>query len=318
MPYPLALKSTLVIKVWGGRRLADVLGKSLPTDEPYGESWEVHDSAMVVNGTYAGKTLGEVLEELGTDLIGTHNDPSEGFPLLAKFLDAQDWLSVQVHPDDKQARELENQPRGKTEAWVLMDTAPDAKLVIGVTPGTSRETMAEAIRTNTLEPLLAYADVNAGDVLYMPAGTVHAIGPGCLIYEIQQSSNTTYRLYDWGRMGLDGNPRELHIDKGVQVSNVDDLPEVTHPTDDSQPIVDGAFFQTYRHSLDDDMITLDTGGNLFHALSCIDGQCSVSGGEQTVNFSKGQSVLIPANLGNYTLSGDGVVLRSLQKMVDVR
>lgn len=318
--YPLLLDSTLHVKVWGGRRLDEIMGKDLPTDEPYGESWELHDTSTVANGPLAGKTVADLLATYGTALAGEGNDPAEGLPLLAKLLDASDWLSIQVHPNDAQAEALEGQPRGKTEAWIILATAPDAKLVIGVEPGTSRETMAQSIRDNNLEDYIVVADVKPGDVLFIPAGTVHAIGPGIVLYEIQQSSNTTYRLYDWGRMGLDGNPRELHIDKGVQVSNVDSLPQVTHPGTPDDPVVtlvESEYFTTKQYRLADDVSDrpapqFDTAGR-FHALTCVDGEAAVHyvGGEP-VAFQKGQTVLVPASLGAYTLHGAGTVLHSQQ------
>jgi mannose-6-phosphate isomerase len=310
--YPMLLEPSLHVKVWGGRKLETVLSKNLPTDEPYGEAWELHDTAVIGNGIHKGRTLGSLLQEYGAALIGPDNDPSEGFPLLAKFIDAADWLSVQVHPDDEQAHTLENQPRGKTEAWYILDADQDAQLVIGVETGTSRDDMAQAIHHNTLEKHLIYADVRPGDVLYIPAGTVHAVGPGILLYEIQQSSDTTYRLYDWGRMDLTGQPRTLHIDKGVQVSNVETLPQITHVEENGAAIVQGDYFVTYLHILEDNSLVLNTGGRRFHTLTCIDGLMTVRGGEQAVTIHQGQTVLIPADLVTYTISGIGRLLRSLQ------
>src|SRR5690606_1721515 len=188
----------------------------------------------------------------GTALCGQNNDPVLGMPLLAKFLDAADWLSVQVHPDDAQAQQYDGEPRGKTEAWYVVSAEPGAKLVIGVRPGTPHEEIAQAIRSNTLEELLVYAEVKAGDVLYVAAGTIHALGPGILVYEIQQSSDLTYRLYDWGRMGLDGKPRQLHIEKGIAVSNTSSLPTINHTGGDESAeveIVRGPFFVTVLHQL---------------------------------------------------------------------
>ncbi len=310
--YPLLLTPTVHLRVWGGRRLAEVLHKNLPTDAPYGESWELHDSAMISNGALSGRTLGDALVEYGTALIGTDNNPAEGFPLLAKFLDAQDWLSVQVHPDDAQAAKLEGEPRGKTEAWVILNATPEAELVIGLTPGTSRPAITQAIQANTLQDYLVRAQVNAGDVLFIPAGTVHAIGPGTLIYEIQQSSDTTYRLYDWGRMGLDGQPRPLHIEKGVQVSNVESVPRITsHGTQGDALLVDSDYFKTYRHQLTSAALTLQTDGR-FQSLTCIEGEIHVAGGGESLTFHTGQTVLIPAMLETYTLHGAGVFLRSWQ------
>ena len=222
--YPMLLDPTLHVKVWGGRRLETVMHKHLPTNEPYGEAWELHDSATVANGALSGRSLGDLLTEYGEDLIGSVSDPAEGMPLLVKILDATDWLSVQVHPNDEQARQLEGEPRGKTEAWYILAADEKAELVIGVVPDASAEEVADAIRENRLEEMLVYEPVEAGNVLYIPAGTIHALGPGLLVYEIQQSSDTTYRLYDWGRMGLDGQPRPLHIEKSLAVARLGRLP----------------------------------------------------------------------------------------------
>jgi mannose-6-phosphate isomerase len=313
--YPLLLEPSLHVKVWGGRKLQTVMGKALPTDEPYGEAWELHDTATVANGPLAGQTLGAVLAQYGVELIGAGNDPAQGLPLLVKIIDAADWLSIQVHPDDAQAAELEGQPRGKTEAWFILAADPGAKLVIGVQPGTNREAMAQAIRDQRLEDLLVTADVGPGDALYIPAGTVHALGPGIMLYEIQQSSNTTYRLYDWGRLGLDGQPRPLHIEKGVAVSNVESLPPITHPGADGSPevmVAQGEFFTTKLHHLAEaDHVTIESGGR-FHALTCIAGAVEIAAGGLVTPLHAGRTALIPAGVEVFTLHGSGQVLRSWQ------
>jgi mannose-6-phosphate isomerase len=162
-----------------------------------------------------------------------------------------------------------------------------------------------------LEKLLVFANVQKGDVLYVPAGTIHALGPGLLIYEIQQASDITYRLYDWGRMGLDGNPRPLHIEKSITVSNMDSLPPITHP--DSEKVVEGDYFVTLRHTLDGKSISLDTDGKVFHVLTCIQGEVSASANDMTVAFCKGQTVTIPAAVGQYGLNGTGQILNSMQR-----
>lgn len=318
-PYPLLLNPSLHVKVWGGRQLESVMHKALPTDEPYGEAWEMHETATVSNGVFEGRTLGDLLAEYGTDLIGSDNDPKEGFPLLAKLIDASDWLSVQLHPNDKQAYELEGEPRGKTEAWYILAAEPGARLVIGVEPGTTRKQVAKAIRDNTLGELLVYADAAPGDVLFIRAGTIHAIGAGILIYEIQQSSDTTYRLYDWGRAGLDGKPRELHIDKGLKVANLETLPEMLHTGDLKAPVVEivkSEYFTTLLYQLNADngnQINLETKNCRFHILTCIAGQASVTTPDgEDVTMQTGQTVLIPANLGAYHLTGTARVLCSFQ------
>ncbi len=315
--YPLLLDPALHVKVWGGRRLADVMGKTLASAQPYGEAWEMHDSARIVNGALCDRTLGDLLDVFGADLIGKLSDPGEGVPLLVKLIDATDWLSVQVHPNDAQAYQLEGEPRGKTEAWYVIASEPDSRLVIGVQPGTTRAQMATAIRENRLEPLLVYADVAPGDVLYIPAGTIHALGPGILIYEIQQSSDTTYRLYDWGRLGLDGSPRQLHVEKGVQVSQVDSLPTIRHTGGDSSPtvsIVDSPFFETILHQLSESSAQLNTRGEVFHVVTCIAGSATITTGRHpVVTLETGQTVFIPAVIGGYSISGSGKFLRSNQR-----
>lgn len=317
--YPLLLKSALHVKVWGGRQLEQIMGKPLPTDEPYGESWEIHDSVTVVNGLLAGRKLGELASEYGQALLGDGNDPAEGLPLLVKLLDASDWLSVQVHPNDEQARALEQEPRGKTEAWYIIAAAPDAKLVIGVQPGTAPEAIGAAIAANQLEDVLVYETVQAGDVLSIPAGTIHALGPGLLIYEIQQSSDTTYRLYDWGRLGLDGSPRELHVEKSITVANTTTLPAIKHTADDQTQrvrVVETPFFITWLYqlnALNGTTLELDTVDRRFHTLTCIEGTITViAPGVEPIELSAGHSALIPASVGGYHLEGTGRVLLSSQ------
>ena len=313
--YPLMLQPSLHIKVWGGKRLKTVLNKRVPSDEPYGESWELHDSTIVGNGPLAGKTLGELVSEFGVLLLGDSINATSGFPLLAKFIDADSWLSVQVHPNDEQARELEGEPRGKSEAWIVIHAEPGARLVLGCKPGVTREAVADAVGKNLLEDLLHYSQVRAGDVLYIPANTIHALGPGLLIYEIQQSSDTTYRLYDWGRMGLDGKPRQLHIDKGLQVSDLAQTPSVARPKDDL--IVNGPYFMTWRHQLETEPVRVGTEGR-FQALTCIMGTVRVgTEGHDPIVLAMGESALIPACLSAFAMWGMGTVLRSCQKASQV-
>ena len=304
--YPYLMQSQLHVKVWGGRRLAEVMGRELPDEQNYGESWELHDSCVIDNGILKGTTLGEIVQRYDSDIIGQGYNPAEGMPLLVKLLDAEQWLSVQVHPDDEQARELEHEPRGKSEAWVVLEAAPDAQLVIGVTPGTTREQMAEAIRDARLEDYLVYERVQSGDVLYIPANTIHAIGPGLLIYEIQQSSDTTYRLYDWGRVGLDGKPRELHIDKGTEVADLDELTVVTHPQ--GQHLLGNEYFDTHRLVVES--VHRMRTQSVFHAITCLRGYVVVTANRASCTLATGRTALIPAGVDTYALDGEGVVLVS--------
>jgi len=313
--YPLLMNPTLHTRVWGGRALETRYHKPLPTHAPYGESWELHDTTPVANGALAGRSIIDLTRTYGADLIGADADPALGFPLLVKLLDCNDWLSVQVHPDDALAGKLEGEPRGKTEAWILLAAAPGAQIVVGIEPGTDAAGLDAAIRENRLEPLLSYQTVSAGDVVYMAAGTVHALGPGVLVYEIQQSSDQTYRLYDWGRMGLDGKPRPLHIEKSLRAARLGIKPPMSRLEDTASGgvVLGGAYFETSRHVLTGGEQVLDTGKRRFHALTCTDGLLTVHWDDsQPVLFSAGQTVLIPACLGVYTLTGKGEILRSYQ------
>lgn len=317
--YPLLMRPALHTKPWGGPRLQTVLHKALPTDEPYGESWELHDTATIDNGPLAGRALGDALREYGHALVGPDNDPAVGFPLLAKFLDAAEWLSIQVHPNDAQAQQLDGEPRGKSEAWYVLATEPGAQLIVGVQPGTPPDALAQAIRDTTLERLLVYVEVQVGDVLPVTPGTIHALGPGLLIYEIQQSSDLTYRLYDWGRMGLDGKPRPLHIEKSLAVSNLQSLPPIKHTAGNTMPVVDivqTPYFTTLLHQMtprNGTRITLDTQGRQFHILTIIEGQATVEAEGTRLDVAMGQTALIPASVGRYTLAGEARILRSFQQ-----
>ncbi len=309
--YPLKLKPTLHVKVWGGRRLKRHLNKPLPTAEPYGESWELHDTCVAVNGPLARKTLQELTLAYGAALIGSGNNPQDGFPLLAKFIDAEQWLSIQVHPNDEQARQLEGEPRGKSEAWLVIHAEAGARLIAGARPGLDREAAAKAIRANQLEKNLRSHEARAGDVLNIPANTIHALGPGLLIYEIQQSSDTTYRLYDWGRVGLDGKPRPLHHDKGLHVAKLQYAPQIKAPAGDL--LVDGEYFITWRHQLTDETLALKTGGR-FQALTCLEGLVHAAAlDHEPIALAKGETGLIPACIEEFALSGGGTVLRSCQR-----
>jgi mannose-6-phosphate isomerase len=298
-------------RVWGGRRLETIMHKTLPDAQPYGESWEMHDTTPVANGPFAGQTIGALVRQYGAEIIGPDSNPDEGMPLLVKILDANDWLSVQVHPDDAQAKRLESDPRGKTEAWIVLSADAGARLVIGLRPGTTREAAAEAIKEGNLESMLVSAEVQTGDVLYIAANTIHALGPGLLIYEIQQSSDITYRMYDWNRLGLDGKPRPLHVDKALDVSSFGSLPTIHHTMVADGELLSGPYFVTWQHKIHGTPVSLPTNGH-FHTLTCIEGSVTVEANGHTETLSTGQTALIPAAVDSFTLSGGGRVLRSFQ------
>jgi mannose-6-phosphate isomerase len=207
---------------WGGRRLATVLGKAIGPESDYAESWEISDhgadQSIVSTGPLAGWTLRRLIDERSAELLGRHAGLKQ-FPLLLKFLDASDRLSVQVHPNDEQARRYDPQERGKTEAWVILDALPGSCVYTGLNPGVTRATLEAALADRTVERCLHRVVVRAGDCLFIPAGTVHAIGEGVLLAEVQQSSDLTFRLFDWNRTGSDGKPRPLHIEQALDCIN---------------------------------------------------------------------------------------------------
>ncbi len=310
MLYPFKMQPTMHPRVWGGRRLASVLHKTLPDDQPYGESWEVHDTSRIANGPFADCTLASLIADYGADILGGHNLPEEGMPLLLKFLDTQQWLSIQVHPNDELARALEGDPRGKNEAWVILHADPGAQILAGMRPGSTLEQLEEAIRQGTLEQHMVYYQPKAGDVLYVEAGTIHALGPGLLVCEIQQSSDTTYRLYDWNRLGIDGRPRPLHIEKGLKASRLDKQLQPAQPQ--GTLLLQTPYFTVHRHTLTpQEPHTLHTTGR-FHILTCVDGEAVVTSRSVSVSMMLGDTVLIPAGLPEFALAGNGVVLHSHQ------
>jgi mannose-6-phosphate isomerase len=209
---PITFQPLYMTRVWGGRTLETVYNRDLPDDQPYGESWELTDrpgeQSVVVGGAHAGKTLHELWTRHRDEVFGCGYD-GERFPLLVKILDARDDLSIQVHPPAEVARDLGGEP--KTEMWFIADAGPEARLYVGLKDGTTKEGFGAAIEAGTVEDHVHAVRPVAGESIFIPSGRLHAIGAGLLIYEIQQNSDTTYRVFDWNRLGLDGAPRELHV-----------------------------------------------------------------------------------------------------------
>jgi mannose-6-phosphate isomerase len=209
--YPFLLQPEFVDRVWGARDLAPIYNfKRGPAEQPVGEVWLTGDQCRVANGPLAGGTLAELSRKFGKDLIGEAATVPDRFPLLVKFLFPRHKLSVQVHPDDDAARAT-GEPCGKTECWYVISAEPGAQIALGLKPGTTREQLKQAIQETRAEELLNWVTLKVGDMFYADAGTVHAIGPGSVIIETQQNSDTTYRLYDYGR------GRELHVQQGLAV-----------------------------------------------------------------------------------------------------
>ena len=213
---PLRFRPHLKALVWGGRGLGESLGKELPTHNAYGESWEVSDhdshSSVIADGPLAGQTLRDLMRNDSAGLLG---NPRERFPWLVKFLDAHDWLSVQVHPDDRSVARLWPGEGGKTEAWFILDARPGSRVYAGLLPGVDERTLREALASGRVADCLYSFEPRPGDCLFLAAGTVHAVGGGVLMAEVQQTSDATFRLFDWNRVDSLGKSRELHIDKAL-------------------------------------------------------------------------------------------------------
>jgi len=320
--YPLTFTPVLKDYLWGGRNL-EQLGRTLPPGI-IAESWEIAGHAdgtsVVDNGPYAGKKLTEVHAELGLDLIGTRNTWAQErgkFPLLIKLLDANRPLSVQVHPNDAYALDHEGNELGKTEMWVVLAAKPDAQLILGVKAGTTPAAFRQAITGGNLEQYLHYLPVKAGDHVCVPAGTLHAIMDGLLIAEIQQNSNTTYRVYDWNRIGTDGQPRPLHIEKSLDVINFWQIePGLCPPLLIAEKdgvrrleLCRNAYFVTER-------VEIEAGaeyqgrcnGETLEIWGVIEGSAIIN----SVQLNAVRFTVLPAALGNFTVKSESgaVLLRS--------
>jgi mannose-6-phosphate isomerase len=219
---PLRFHPYLRPMVWGGRRLGAVLHKTLPTAEPYGESWEVSDHpsyrSVVADGPLAGRTLRDLMECDRAALLGT-SASAVTFPWLVKYLDACDWLSVQVHPGDEKVKQWWPGEGGKTEAWFVLDAAPGSKIYAGLLPGVDEMRLRAALKAGTVADCLHQFTPRPGDCMFLKAGTVHAVGGGVLIAEVQQTSDATFRLFDWNRRDAQGKSRELHVEQSIACIN---------------------------------------------------------------------------------------------------
>jgi mannose-6-phosphate isomerase len=309
MLYPLRFAPIYMEKVWGGRRLETILGRELPPEIPVGESWEVsdhpHGKSVVANGAEQGKTLDALIARYGAALLGTRA-PSTQFPLLVKYIDAETPLSVQVHPDDAYAAEHAGE-LGKTEMWYVLYAEPGASLIAGLCAQVTREEFAEALAHGDPAALLHQVPVTTGDSLFIPAGRIHAIMPGLLILEIQQNSDTTYRLYDWGRVGLDGQPRALHTAEAMAVTNWGDYtpqPEIVSREQAGENIhavlAACPYFVVEKYDIATPW-TLPADAGSFRILNCVAGGGTLrwEGGEEPL--AVGDSLLLPAALDAVTL-----------------
>lgn len=309
--YPIKLKPAFKDYLWGGTRLRDDFGKDCDFDK-IAESWELSchkdGNSVVADGEFAGLTLAQYIEKEGKSVLGTNCEKFENFPILIKLIDAKDNLSVQVHPNNEYAQRVEGE-YGKTEMWYVVDCDEGASLLYGFKHNITKEEFRERIENNTLLEVTNSVPVKKGDVFFIEAGTLHAIGKGILIAEIQQNSNTTYRIYDYGRVGADGKPRQLHIDKAVDVTNL--CPAKPYPQ--SEPVDMGGWTKKCLAKCEYftvDVINVDTSAALeadkssFVNILVLDGGCVLSSeGNDAVELKKGDSVFIPAGLGKFELTG---------------
>lgn len=304
--------------LWGGTRLREEYGKDIPLT-PLAETWEcsVHPDgfSVIANGEHTGRTLADVLAE-HPEYMGSKVPEGGEFPILVKFIDAKQDLSVQVHPDDDYAKKYEHQ-NGKTEMWYVLKATEDASLIYGFEHPVTEEILKNAVETGTLGKHLHKEKVHKGDLFYVPAGTVHGIGAGTLVAEIQESSNVTYRVYDYDRVDKNGNKRELHFEQAVKVMDMTVAPDVRqkarlvryYPGCSREILCRCRYFETERiHvSSECEFTVLDTS---FQVLLCLDGAGSVSGSKgESVDFVKGDCLFIPADMGRCKIAGETQFLK---------
>jgi len=323
--YPLKFTPICKDKIWGGNKLNELLNKEYPELPNCGESWEISgvqdEISVVSNGFLKGNNLEELIEVYMGDLVGEKVYEKFGteFPLLVKFIDANDNLSIQVHPNDELALERHD-AFGKTEMWYVVQADPGAKLISGFNRKIDKEGYLKYFKNGQLEEILNYEEVKAGDVFFMPAGRVHAIGKGIVVAEIQQTSDITYRIYDFNRVDDQGNPRELHTDLAVDA--IDYSFETNYRTDynaipdKSVKLVGCKYFTTnilpLSSSVERDFTELDT----FVIYCCLDGRYTIKWEDQSLVVEKGESILVPAMINNFVLSAEGGSAKLLEVYIE--
>ena len=310
---PIKMKPIFKQYIWGGDNIRKLYGKDTP-EPPVAESWEIsaHPDGMSIadGGECDGMTINDICKKYGRDFYGDSMNEGDDFPLMLKILDAKDKLSVQVHPDDEYAAKYENGGKGKTEAWYILHADNEASLVYGFKEDMTKESFKSAIDEGRVEEVLNKVKCNTGDVFYIPSGTIHAVGKGLVIAEIQQSSNTTYRVYDYNRRDNNGNLRELHIDKALDVSNM----KSSVGKEKTEGSVEKSAGCTVRHIISGQYFYFDEIGisekfaantdGLLHMMFIAEGEFGING----IRLKKGDSILIPASTGAYCVKGNGKAL----------
>ncbi len=302
MNKPIFFKPIYQERVWGGRNLESALGRELPADKVIGESWEVVDrpeaQSVVAVGSQEGVELRKLIEDDATAIMGEGYDASRPFPILIKWLDCADRLSLQVHPPADIAPELGGEP--KTENWYIASCKPDASLIVGLRNGATREEFERRLKDNTLEECVHRFPVEPGQSILVESGRIHAIDAGNLILEIQQNSDTTYRVYDWGRVGLDGKPRDLHVDESLQCIDWNDFEPSSMSSDGKEVLLaDCSEFRLTKYALSagDDAVVFNRGEP--RLLSVVEGEVQIGESKARV----GDNVLLPA-CGDWSISAD--------------
>lgn len=314
---PFLLKPVGKDYIWGGTRLNDDFSKGMDLT-PLAETWEcsTHPDgpSMVVSGEFSGWTLIDVLKT-HPEYLGTHPKSNGELPILIKFIDAKSDLSVQVHPDDDYAAEYENGSLGKTEMWYVLDATKDAKLVYGLHHDVNKDELRQGIMQGTVEKYLQKVPIKKNDVFFIEAGTIHAIGAGALIAEIQENSNLTYRLYDYDREDKNGNKRELHIEKALAVANLKGSAEPTQPLRvlkyrmgcASELLCRCKYFEVYRMLINTErcrqMVSFQADQTSFRVLLCVNGCGVISWDDDRINFFKGDCIFVPANSKELKIHG---------------
>jgi mannose-6-phosphate isomerase len=312
--YPLQFEPILKERIWGGEKLKTVLDKPI-TSKITGESWEIStvegDVSVIANGELKGKSLTDVINESPNEILGTavYSKFGKQFPLLFKYLDAREDLSIQVHPNDELAKKRHNS-FGKTEMWYIMQADDDARIIVGFKEKSNANEYLENLKNKTLLTILDDVKVKSGDVFFLETGTVHAIGAGLVVAEIQQTSDITYRLYDFDRVDAQGNTRELHIDLALDAINynkVDTYKQYAKVVNHSNSVVDCPYFTTNFLPLEGEIKVSKT-GNTFTVYMCIEGAFEIEYDNLKFQYKKGDTVLVPAALEVFILSGKASIL----------
>ena len=305
---PIKLQSVFKEIIWGGNRLKTDYNKKSDLSN-IAESWEltVREDGMntIIGGEFDGLTMQEYIDKNGFEVVT--NKPMDRFPLLIKFIDAEDNLSIQVHPDDDYAMAKANS-LGKTEMWYVIDAKPGAKLVYGLKSTSTAESLKSAIANGTVENELNYVSVKKGDVFFIPSGLVHAIGAGILLAEIQQNSNITYRVYDYNRLGKDGKPRELHVEDALNVivnRNEDEIDKIRFSTNvkNDNTLTSCEFFNVEKFFIDEPF-EFSANAESFNSILCLEGDGNITFEGESFPISKGDSYFIPAGMGDYSIQGN--------------